>query len=480
VAVSEGLRILGTGVDYATRRPLFPIVSADEFVDKLRVDADSKADELGEFARDAEYASTVRGDRPRLPTPDIADPTKVGWSFVVSEDDPLRDQNVAALRDLAELRGMRDPAQPMLAEPGTPWRDWLMGKYQALSPRDRPYYLLLVGGPELFPFGFQGLLDSAAAVGRVAFDSVDDLGTYAEKVVRLERTADPVSMPEALFFAPDGGPSDATYFSRRYLAQPLSQHAADLEVDVRMLAGDDATKASFFDASKRSRAALVYTASHGVGARDETLDVQLRVNGAIVCQGDNSFITADDLPNDTEPFLEGAAFFQFACFGYGTPARSDFEHWLGVPALRTQTPFIAALPKRLLAHPRGPIAYIGHVDESWLHGFGDPDHPMALKAYTERLQPFVAAISTLLTVQPVGLALTELNKRADLLNGMLAQELDSLAQTRPTVLERIRGRRGSLTTEFVRRIADTFIWRSDAQNYALLGDPGAKVRIFSS
>ncbi|MGZ9190290.1 MAG: hypothetical protein ACXW39_09570, partial [Nitrospira sp.] len=25
-----------------------------------------------------------------------------------------------------------------------------------------------------------------------------------------------------------------------------------------------------------------------------------------------------------EPFLEGAVFFQFACYGYGTPAQSDY------------------------------------------------------------------------------------------------------------------------------------------------------------
>ncbi len=33
--------------------------------------------------------------------------------------------------------------------------------------------------------------------------------------------------------------------------------------------------------------------------------------------------------------------------------------------------FVAALPKRLLAHPRGPIAYAGHRDTAWRHGFAD-------------------------------------------------------------------------------------------------------------
>ena len=41
-------------------------------------------------------------------------------------------------------------------------------------------------------------------------------------------------------------------------------------------------------------------------------------------------ITAEDVDGE-QPFLEGSVVFQFACFGYGTPAESDFRHWLGGP-----------------------------------------------------------------------------------------------------------------------------------------------------
>ena len=107
-----------------------------------------------------------------------------------------------------------------------------------------------------------------------------------------------------------------------------------------------------------------------------------------------------------------------------------------------------------------------HVDTAWLHGFDDPGNPLIVDPYHERLRPFRTAVSALLTVQPVGLALAELNERYDVLNGVLAGELDRM------------GRRASgLTPEVVGRLADTFVYRSDAQNYAVLGDPGASVRL---
>jgi hypothetical protein len=109
-----------------------------------------------------------------------------------------------------------------------------------------------------------------------------------------------------------------------------------------------------------------------LGATSEPLETQKRYNGAICCQHSGSLtldelFTGDDIPKN-EPFLEGAVFFQFACFGCGTPAESDYAHWLNnVPKEYWSTDFIANLPKQLLAYPRGPIAYIGHLDTAFLH-----------------------------------------------------------------------------------------------------------------
>lgn len=111
---------------------------------------------------------------------------------------------------------------------------------------------------------------------------------------------------------------------------------------------------------------------------------------------------AKDVSHDG-PYLEGAVFFQFACFGYGTPVESGFSHWH--PAIRkvnAKADFVAALPKKLLSHPRGPIAYVGHLDVALLHGFDDPDNPIPLEGpWHPRIAPFKKALDLLLGVNPM-------------------------------------------------------------------------------
>lgn len=176
--------------------------------------------------------------------------------------------------------------------------------------------------------------------------------------------------------------------------------------------------------------------------------------------------SADDLPRD-EPFLEGAVFFQFACFGYGTPAESDYAHWLdGVPKTYAPADFVAALPQRLLALPRGPIAFVGHLDTAFLHAFADPEAPAALERWHNRIAPFVKAIDQLCAVQPSGLAMADMGQRYSVCNALLADTYD-------------RERRGKLqwTAELRARFLDTWITRGDAQNYMIYGDPAARLQI---
>jgi len=314
------------------------------------------------------------------------------------------------------------------------------------------------------------MLQSVAAVGRVAFDSVADLRAYVEKVIRLEDAADPTVDADILVFAPDGGPRDATSFSRRYMAEPLADHAATHSgYRVNRLIAEQATKGALAEFAATKRPALVYMASHGVGATDEPLEVQRRINGAICCQQDgaewtDTLFSADDVPAGTG-CLEGSVVFQFACYGYGTPAESDYGHWLGDAVLNAEADFVAALPKRLLAHPEGPIAYIGHVDTAWLHGFDDPDAPYLLERWHPRMAPFVRAVDSLLETQPVGRALATMSERYDVLNAILTNVAD-------------QARRGTPPAPgYETRLATTFITRSDAQNYHMMGDPAVRLRV---
>jgi hypothetical protein len=458
--------LVGTGLDLSRNhlyRALDIHVAGERILKRLVENSLSFA-----AGRDQTFtAERMRGERRRVVGADLGDPKAAGWSYLVAEDDPDRDAIAQALELLAQHRGMRAP-EPLVYSRAVTAADWMTQQYQGIPAESRPYYVMIVGGPERVPFSFQALLDSAGAVGRVAFGTVDELAAYAEKIVRLETAADASTRPEAVFFSPTPGIGDPTYFSDLFMAGPLAAHTESFDINVRHLRGTDATKAKLSDALTASRAAIVYTASHGLGATSAGIDDQRKWNGAICCQddGDDWLFGAADVPSDEQPFLEGSVFFQFACFGYGTPAQSDFMHWIGESGRNSTQDFVAALPSRLLAHPRGPVAYLGHVDMAWLHGFTDPEDPFITTAYHQRLQPFQNALDLLLTRNRVGLALNEMNKRYDVLNGVLTGHLDAMQRDRR-----------SWTPERAEDLASSFIFRGDAQNHMLMGDPATEVRI---
>jgi hypothetical protein len=468
------MKILGFGLDFKGK-PLFKPVDGATFEQAL-IDALARnGDRLQKSTKATSAAFSYRGETPRRVV-DLGDPHAAGWSLLVHSNDPQRPEFEAILEPLARHRGMSDPKSPLVFndEPPEEWFDWLHDSYYALDLEGKkaPQYILIVGGPERIPFRFQSLLDTVASVGRVAFDGVNDLKQYVDKLLRLEKANAPTVSREAFFFAPDGGPDDPTHFSRQYMAEPLAAHVEkELKFTVHKKVGDEATKMNLLAALRGHTPSLVYTASHGLGATSEPLETQKRYNGAICCQhsGDltlDALFTGDDVPK-YEPFLEGAVFFQFACFGYGTPAESDYSHWLkGVPEKYTSADFVANLPKQLLAHPRGPIAFVGHLDTAFLHAFADPEAPEALDRWHNRIAPFKEAVDQMLAVQPSGLAMEKMGQRYSVCNTLITDTYD-------------RDRRGKVkwTPERRARFLDTWITRNDAQNYMVFGDPAARLRI---
>jgi hypothetical protein len=259
------------------------------------------------------------------------------------------------------------------------------------------------------------------------------------------------------------------------MAEPMADLIHDeFKLATTRLLGDQATKERLSAALAAARPAIVYTASHGLGAIGETAELQARFNGAICCQTQgpltlDGLFGGDDVPSGGAPFLEGAVFFQFACYGYGTPAVSEYAHWLEAPGKETRNTdrdFVAALPKRLLAHPRGPIAFIGHLDTAFLHGFTDATAPETLDRWHNRIQPFVSAARMLLDVQASGLAMQAMNERYAALNTLLANTYDRI-------------QRGTMqwTPTSQARFLDSWITRGDAQNYMIFGDPAARLRL---
>jgi hypothetical protein len=453
---------------------LFPAREQDDVANELRAALERNVAGVRALAKAtqgglAHYGSPLEGV-------DITNPRDVGWSVLLHADDAANTDLRAALDVLARHRGA-DLTKPLVYrdEPAAKWLEWLHAEY---LKRDEdggvvPRYVVIVGGPERVPFAFQAFLQTFAHVGRVAFGAdLDALAAYATKVVRLETAAEPVVDRRAVMFGPDGGIRDATHYSRMYMVNPLAAHVREkLRVPVDEIVEDDATKEGLVAALSGSRPALVYTASHGLGASSQPIDVQRRYNGAICCQTDGaqsleSMFSADDVPTD-RPFLEGSVFFQFACYGFGTPARSDFAHWLpGTPANNATADFVAALPTKLLSHPRGPIAFVGHLDIALLLGFTDAEQPFLTKRWHTRIAPFRSAVERLLAVRPTGYALERMNQKYAAANALLTSHYDAEK----------REERG-WTSKEASELVDTWLARGDAQNFMVLGDPAARVRI---
>lgn len=468
------MKIIGFGMDM-NGQSLFQPIEEAEAVRSLRDSLERNASIVQKQSELNTRGLAFRGEIQRR-VRDAGDPREAGWTFLVAKNDRRRAEIVEILKPLAVHRGMLDPTSPLLfgRQREEEWGEWLQDHYWALDLQGKkvPQYVLLVGSPNELPFRFQSMLDTVADVGRVDFDTLAELEAYVKKIVRIESAAEPVVTRDVLMFGTDLGRTDPTCYSCQYMVEPLISHIKEAHsLNVMALTAGNATKVKLDSALRASHPALVYTASHGLGMIGKPLADQKCFNGAICCQTNgpltlDDLFSADSVPTD-RPFLEGTVFFQFACFGAGTPKQSDYTHWLkGIPEKYAEEDFVAALPKKLLAHPRGPIAFIGHLDTAWLHGFTDADDPNILERWHNRVAPFVRAVDDILSVQPTALALQFMNDRYTATNALLANTCD-------------REKRGRIewTEELSRRFLDTWIIRSDAQNYMVLGDPAARVRI---
>jgi hypothetical protein len=472
------MQVLGMGLDLKGRR-LFRAVEADALTQNLIKALTDNGPRVRGLQKATVRGITFRGEQDRKVL-DAGDVKAAGWTFLLNQDDPRKGELIAALKPLAEHRGMADPASPLPYQTTNPdeWGAWLEDNYYVLELQGKkpPRYILIAGAPDQVPFGFQSLLDTVANVGRVDFATTDDLAAYVAKLIRLEQAPDPVVAREAIVFAPDGGPTDPTHFSRRFMAEPIADLIEkELKLATTRVLGDKATKTGLKNALAAGKPAIVYTASHGLGALTEPLEIQSRYNGAICCQTSgpltlDDLLAGDDVPANGGAFLEGAVFFQFACYGYGTPAMSEYSHWLletiGQETRNAERDFVAALPRKLLAHPRGPIAFIGHLDTAFLHGFADQDAPETLDRWHNRVHPFVSAVRMLLEVQASGLAMQAMGERYATLNTLLTNTYDKIQ----------RGRQ-QWTPESQQRFLDSWITRGDAQNYMVFGDPAARLRL---
>ncbi|HSR51453.1 MAG TPA: hypothetical protein VLV83_11535 [Acidobacteriota bacterium] len=396
------------------------------------------------------------------------DPRFCGWKVLLNEDEPNRREIMGILAPLSELRqaSVQEPLILPRLEPSE-WQEWIETH---LSPNEeglRPF-LLLVGSPQRIPFAFQALVSSQVRAGRLDFDDLQDLERYVAKVVACERGEGPLVERRFLCFAPHDGRDRATDVTCGHLARSVLERARRrLGLHVDELLEDQALAPRFKEAVQR-RPAVVFAAGHGSVFPFAEPHIQEKYNGAVVCHrngGSVPFVERSFSANDVNPgeeWLHGSVFFQFGCFGIGTPACSGYTHLRQAHRSLAPRDFTAALPRRLLALEKGPVGYIGHFDLAWVTSISARDETLN----ANRSRPFSRLLMSLLSGSRMGVALEELHALANRHAANIAQRLDGQWHD---------GQEISVRT--LEALTDAFLLFKDAQNYMLLGDPAAFVRV---
>jgi hypothetical protein len=236
---------------------------------------------------------------------------------------------------------------------------------------------------------------------------------------------------------------------------------------LRTFVEKEATKANLLNVLRckddGTSPAILFTASHGMGWPKEGLQGQKNNQGALLCQdwtglgtiSSSQYLTAAEIPDNAN--VQGVITIIVACYGAGVPAHDAFlQDRKHGPVAIANEPFISALPQRLLSHPNGgALAVIGHVERLWSMSFVPPELP-------SQLIPFRNFFGRVMSGEPIGHAMSDFNKRYAVLAADLLANLDE--------------------TQLSSQLSDTeLVWkwieRTDAQNFVVLGDPAAHIRV---
>lgn len=456
------------GINATTGEPLLPAATLEQIA-SLACGGELPADEIEELRR---WRS--RQEEDHLDTRFEIDPRNLGeagWGVIFPADrqDELREA-LAPLLSLrrAQASAMSEGRYRELVHRRGESKARFLARHRvgpgAADPDLLPYYLLIAGGPEEISFRFQYQLDVQYAVGRLSFDTLAEYARYAESVVAAEQGR--AAVPRRVSFFGVSNPGDrATASSLRNLVEPLAARIARDRPDwpVETVLGPDATKAALSERLGGARTpALLFTASHGLGF-DPADPRHLPHQGALLCQDwpgpqnwrggipPDHYLAGEDVPDAASP--AGMIAFFFACYGAGTPVYDSFE-MNGEQRRLAAESFVARLPQRLLAHPRGgALAVLGHVDRAWSFSFDWPESGA-------QLQVFESVLGRLLEGYPVGAATEYLNQR-------YAELFTDLAEEREEV-------RWGARPDFL-SLSDLWIAANDARSYMLIGDPAVRL-----
>ena len=354
-----------------------------------------------------------------------------------------------------------------------------------------PYYLLLVAPPAVIPYRFQCEMDVQYAVGRLWFEQPDGtpdvaaFARYAGRVVAAETGAALAPRRAVFFGVRNDGSSEATQLSADYLIDPLFARTAGRNPGwaVESVPHAETVKARLGRyLGGPETPALLFTASHGVGF-EKGDPRQAADQGALLCQDwpgadvwgakpipPEFYFAAGDVPDGAD--LRGLVAVTFACYSAGTPLLDDYPyaHALarrgGRAALAVTTraevadaPFVARLPQRLLAHPRGALAVIGHVERAWGCSF------YLWQAARAQTQAMEGVVGQLLAGGTVGQATEYLNQKFAAASVPLNKDLEDLRYGRP------------VDESFARRLSNEWTAFNDAGGYVVVGDPAVRLAV---
>jgi hypothetical protein len=359
------------------------------------------------------------------------------------------------------------------------WKQRYLRRDQDLEV-DVPRYLLVLGDLDQVPASVQTALATDGFVGRLAFDHEDDYRTYVDKVLRWEAQPATTSVADAVLHTVHDDTAASINGHRALMVPGLAilqerRQLGDVRVhDLRAAGSTPPTPDDAWAATTTGRPCVLFSHAHGEGAprsgwRSPAL--QRRYQGAMSF-GRGLRLTGRDVLERT--FLPGGVWLVLACFSAGTPTRSGYQHWLEelhrlghvgrelshiFDSLALERPFVAALPKAVLANPNGPLAFIGHLDLAWSYSFMQ----LGPGAPRERPGRFMNLVQSLLAGDRAGVAIRTLLRAL----GEIHTELSALVEH--TDQGRILSRH-----ERAQR-AHLWMLRQDLADYVLLGDPAVRL-----